>query len=300
MKTSQVILVVLYRSVLFIFIKRKRECTVFDWVLVFVLYQVASALQHSAVSLHSFRKAMQRMLGFVGHFQWDKKNVEVGFLLAAWPHMHKVFFSWKHAHTCKFEQWPFVSCLHNRRTPHKVHFASALIYCPVTKHVWAITPPPPPHTPKSIPAHKKLQFLKWHKSHNWGCFVGCQRMRDQRWPQTKPAPTPPIWPSRVTRIISFSQNGHFGWQVHYTLYFQIVSLLIMPCSLMALGCIDMDRDGLTSTARPWLKDRDYCFPLSLIETLEGKKMYRSSFGFQSTCVYWNGLCYQPSSVNSSE
>lgn len=59
-------------------------------------------------------------------------------------------------------------------------------------------------------------------------------------------PTHTHIPSGVTRITSFSPNGHFGWQVHYTLYFQIVCPLLMPGRLIALAA--SPGKGLTSTA----------------------------------------------------
>lgn len=65
-------------------------------------------------------------------------------------------------------------------------------------------------------------------------------------PPSLGAATPLHIPSRVTRITSFSPNGHFGWQVHYTLYFQIVYLLLMPGRLIALAA--SPGKGLTSTA----------------------------------------------------
>lgn len=80
--------------------------------------------------------------------------------------------------------------------------------------------------------------------------------------------TPLHIPSRVTRITSFSPNGHFGWQVHYTLYFQIVCPLLMPGRLIALAA--SPRKRADKRGRSSLKDSDYCFPLSLIEALERK------------------------------
>lgn len=62
------------------------------------------------------------------------------------------------------------------------------------------------------------------------------------------APPPPYTsPSGVTRIASFFPNGRFGWQVHYTLYFQIVRPLLMPGRLIAPAVLGGGK-GLTSAA----------------------------------------------------
>lgn len=126
----------------------------------------------------------------------------------------------------------------------------------------------------------------------------------------KPAPTVASHiPSRVTGIAGFFPNGRFGWQVHYTLYFQIVCPLLMPGRLIALAVLGGGK-GLTSRGRHTLKDSDYCFPLSLIEALERKDFNlvpsaagrgaltqgreEKKKGEQTTTAD-----HQPSSVNSS-
>lgn len=65
-------------------------------------------------------------------------------------------------------------------------------------------------------------------------------------PTHLPPPTLHI-PSGVTRIASFFPNGRFGWQVHYTLYFQIVCPLLMPGRLIAPAVLGGGK-GLTSSA----------------------------------------------------
>lgn len=148
---------------------------------------------------------------------------------------------------------------------HWPHTVFALIYCPLTKtcdYSPSCTHLPPVH----LPSPKKLLFLKWYKSHNWACFERRCQCMGHRWsgwillnanPPTTTLPpsnthspslgatTPLHIPSGVTRITSFSPNGHFGWQVHYTLYFQIVYPLLMPGRLIALAA--SPGKGLTST-----------------------------------------------------
>lgn len=150
--------------------------------------------------------------------------------------------------TCSREQRSFRFRLVHQ-WPHTVF---ALIYCPLTK-----TCDYPPSLLSGFPSPKKLLFLKWYKSHNWACFERRCQCMGHRWSgwillnatplhTSLGATTPLHIPSRVTRITSFSPNGHFGWQVHYTLYFQIVYPLLMPGRLIALAA--SPGKGLTSTA----------------------------------------------------
>lgn len=89
-------------------------------------------------------------------------------------------------------------------------------------------------------------------------------------PTVAPSPPPTLHiPSGVTRIASFFPNGRFGWQVHYTLYFQIVCPLLMPGRLIAPAVLGGGKRA-DELGRDSLKDSDYCFPLSLIEALERK------------------------------
>lgn len=151
-------------------------------------------------------------------------------------------------------------------TEHRPFSCTSLASCRVCinilsmgRDLWLLTPHP--HRLCLTPP-EKLLFLKWHKSHNWACFERTCQCMGHWWsgwillnatPPTVPLPPPttmaphsPHIPSRVARITSFSPNGHFGWQVHYTLYFQIVYPLLMPGRLIALAA--SPGKGLTSTA----------------------------------------------------
>lgn len=157
--------------------------------------------------------------------------------------------------TCGREQRSF-SFLH---VCHWLCTPFALIYCPLTK-----TCDYTPFFSCPAPLCKKLLFLIRYKSHNWAFFkgrCGCVGTLPIRVRSVKcnlpllfssashpwyTVLTPLHIPSRVTRITSFSPNGHFGWQVHYTLYFQIVCPLLMPGRLIALAA--SPRKGLTSAA----------------------------------------------------
>lgn len=110
----------------------------------------------------------------------------------------------------------------------------------------------------------------------------------------------PSYPCGVTKITSFSPNGHFGWQVHYTFYFQIVLTLLMPGRLIAWAWLA--EKGLWHALGPWT-ERHWLLFSSEPDWGPWKERFYPSVLYPCLTkgpMHWDGLCHQRDSVNSSE
>lgn len=110
----------------------------------------------------------------------------------------------------------------------------------------------------------------------------------------------PSFPCGVTGITSFSPNGHFGWQVHYTFYFQIVLTLLMPGRLIAWAWLA--EKGLRHALGPWT-ERHWLLFSSETDWGPWKERFYPSVLYPCLTkgpMHWDGLCHQRDSVNSSE
>lgn len=103
--------------------------------------------------------------------------------------------------------------------------------------------------------------------------------------------------SRVTEITSFSWNGHFHWQVHYTLYFQIVFPFWMFGRLIALAALT--EKGLTNAVGLAEKTVITVFLCGWLRPLKGK-ILTFTFGSKVWAYIEIILAIYPSSVNLSE
>lgn len=177
-----------------------------------------------------------------------------------------------------------------------------------------------PSVPLPSPLHSspKLLFLKWYKSDNWVALrwgVDGEGDLPSGWillngsvPPRLPIPDlsfslyhcSPSYPCGVTRITSFSPNGHFAWQVHYTFYFQIVLTLLMPGRLIAWAWLA--EKGLRHALGPWT-ERHWLLFSSEPDWGPWKERFYPSVLYPCLTkgpMHWDGLCHQRDSVNSSE
>lgn len=181
--------------------------------------------------------------------------------------------------TCTADQRALVLYSNNLRT----HGAFALICCPFTK-AGDYSP-----CPCAVPlcTSRKLLFLKWYKSDNWVALrwgVDGEGEPPSGWillngsvPLRLPIPSlsfslchySPSYPCGVTRITSFSPNGHFAWQVHYTFLFPDCLNVANAWQVDCLGLVGRERAAACARALGW-KTLITVFVWAWLRPLKGK------------------------------